>query len=426
MRPRRPRTLANLLRDHADDLESLTNDLPADLSPELRERLAQLAADQRLELVETILRHSLYDRVPTRFRPFLKRMRALTRPRIGILRHYAPRPFALPERYTRVGVPLRPPTISIVTPSFDQGRFIERTITSVLDQRYPLLEYIVQDGGSTDETISILRRYEPFLTDCRSEPDDGQADAINRGFVNTTGEIMAWLNADDLLLPGTLAYVATYFARNPSVDVVYGHRILIDENDLEIGRWILPPHNDEILTLADYVPQETLFWRRRIWDAVGGRIDPQFEFALDWDLLLRFRDAGATFMRLPRYLGAFRVHAAQKTTVDELLGQRECAALRARVYGRNVPLEEVGRRLRPFLMRQMLVHMRQRMFDLAAARRIVRIAPAPQHLARPKSAAAMTETYEGRSEAVTSPLVPVDAASDERNARARGAQAQAE
>ena len=147
-------------------------------------------------------------------------------------------------------------------------------------------------GGSSDETVSVLRRFEPLLRSWRSEPDDGQADAINRGFAETTGEIMAWLNSDDLLLPGTLAYVAQYFAKHPEVDVVYGNRIMIDDDDGQIGSWILPAHDDHALTLADYVPQETLFWRRRIWDAAGGSVDTSFAFAIDWDLLLRFRAAG--------------------------------------------------------------------------------------------------------------------------------------
>src|SRR5262249_36979350 len=192
------------------------------------------------------------------------------------------------------------------------GPFLERTLKSVLGQGYPRLEYIVQDGGSTDETAEVLERYRGLLHHCESAPDRGQAHAINLGFGHGTGEILAYLNSDDLLLPGTLHYVAHYFATHPEVDAVYGHRVLIDENDAEVGRWVLPPHNDALLSWADYVPQETLFWRRRIWDKVGASLDETFQFALDWDLLIRFRDAGARFVRLPRFLGGFRVHAQQK------------------------------------------------------------------------------------------------------------------
>ncbi len=108
-------------------------------------------------------------------------------------------------------------------------------------------------------------------------------------------------------------------------------------------------HDDLALTLADYVPQETLFWRRRIWDAAGGYVDPSFGYALDWDLLLRFRDAGATMVRLPRFLGAFRIHAEQKTSAADALGLEEMARLRERVHGRPVSIDEVLPRLRPYL-----------------------------------------------------------------------------
>ena len=132
------------------------------------------------------------------------------------------------------------------------------------------------------------------------------AQAINRGFAHSTGDIMAYLNADDLLLPGSLNFVAAYFEAHPDIDVVYGHRVLIDADGAEIGRWVLPPHEDEVLSWADFVPQETLFWRRDMGERAGGAMDESFRFALDWDLLLRFRDAGARFVRLPRFLGAFR------------------------------------------------------------------------------------------------------------------------
>ena len=106
---------------------------------------------------------------------------------------------------------------------------------------------------------------------------------------------MAWLNSDDLLLPGALFYVAEYFRKHPEVDVIYGHRIIINEDNRETGRWVLPPHNDNMLQWADYVPQETMFWRRDLWDKVGGYVDESFQFAMDWELILRFRNAGAVF-----------------------------------------------------------------------------------------------------------------------------------
>jgi glycosyltransferase involved in cell wall biosynthesis len=256
------------------------------------------------------------------------------------------------------------PTISIVTPSFRQAGFIERTIKSVLDQDYPRLEYAVQDGGSDDGTVQILERYAHRLA-WASEPDSGQTQAINRGFARTRGEIMAWLNSDDILLPGALAAVADYFRRHPEVDVVYGNRVLIDERDCLIGRWVMPPHDDNILSWADYVPQETLFWRRRIWEKVGGRVDESFRFAMDWDLLVRFRDAGARFKRLPRFLGGFRIHEKQKTSAAiGDIGFQEMDRIRERVHGRVPSGMEVRRAVAPYLLRHVASDVRWRIGDL--------------------------------------------------------------
>ncbi|MDW8242785.1 MAG: glycosyltransferase family 2 protein [Thermogemmata sp.] len=270
--------------------------------------------------------------------------------------HYSPRPLRLPRRYYRLPpLPQPPPSFSIVTPSYNQGRFLEATIRSVLDQNYPALEYVIQDGGSTDQTAEILARYRHRLHAVESGKDRGQAHAINKGFQKTTnGQIMAWLNSDDLFLPGTLHYVAAFFACHPDVDVVYGHRIIIDTQGREVGRWVLPPHSDTMLQWADYVPQETLFWRRRLWERVGG-LDESFQFALDWDLLLRFREAGARFVRLPRFLGAFRVHAEQKTTAElASKGTPEMDRLRQRLHGRPVTLEDIRRHMRSYMIRHVL------------------------------------------------------------------------
>jgi glycosyltransferase involved in cell wall biosynthesis len=228
---------------------------------------------------------------------------------------------------------------------------------SVLDQEYPALEYVVQDGGSNDETLDILKEYGDRLTHTASEQDSGMAQAINRGFAHTSGEIMAYLNADDLLLPGALHYIGAYFARHPEVDVIYSHRVVIDAADAEVGRWIMPTHDDAVLSWVDYVPQETLFWRRSIWEKAGGWMDESFRFALDWDLLLRFRSAGARFVRVPRFLGAFRVHAEQKTARElRGLGFDEMDRLREREVGRTVTGEEIRGHLREYVRRHKLYH----------------------------------------------------------------------
>jgi glycosyltransferase involved in cell wall biosynthesis len=208
-----------------------------------------------------------------------------------------------------------PPKISMVTPSYQQGHFLEWTIRSVLEQGYANLDYVVMDGGSTDGTKEILARYRDRLTYCESAPDRGQADAVVRGFEHTSGEIMAYLNSDDLLAPGALDFVARFFAAHPEIDAIYSHRVFIDEQNTVTRHWILPPHRNWMMTRWDYIPQETCFWRRRIYDKVGG-IDQSFQFALDYDLFVRFMREGR-MERVDRFLGAFREHPSSKTTRQE-------------------------------------------------------------------------------------------------------------
>lgn len=265
------------------------------------------------------------------------------------------------------------PKISIVTPSYQQGQFIESTLKSVLSQGYDPLQYIVQDGGSTDETVAVLSRYSGSLSHWESRPDGGQTAALNLGFARTDGEIMGYLNSDDVLLPHCLRTVGAFFAANPDVDVVYGDRILIDENGLEVGAWRLPGHDDGILSWADYVPQETLFWRRRIWDRAGAGFDESFQFAMDWDLILRFRACGANFRHLPMFLGAFRTHSSQKSSaLIHSQGQREMDRLRHRSLGFMPSPQQVSRAVRPFLLRHILFDFPYRVQDwirgLAGAR----------------------------------------------------------
>jgi GT2 family glycosyltransferase len=297
---------------------------------------------------------------------FVRRVRARTRPivgtRLGLLWHHHPRKLEVPARYRQARPPDPAPAISVVVPSYNQAGWVGQTVESLLEQEYPALEVIVQDGGSSDETMQVLSAYEDRLAFVESAPDGGQADAVNKGFSHAHGEIMAWLNSDDILLPGALPYVASHFAAHPEVDVVYGHRVLIDEEGREIGRWAMPAHDDEILSWADYIPQETMFWRREIWERAGGRVDDSFRFALDWDLLLRFRDAGATFERLPRYIGAFRIHASQKSSAQvSTVGRGEMDRLRHRVHGRRVTQGETAKAIKPYLRRHRRVDRLQRL-----------------------------------------------------------------
>ena len=274
----------------------------------------------------------------------------LLRPRLNRLHQYPGRPVRLRPGHdgaTTVGEKL--PSIALVTPSYNQGRFIQATIDSVLAQSYPDLSYLVMDGGSSDETPRLLAAYGARVA-WQSEKDRGQAEAINKGFAAIGGEIMGWLNSDDLLLPGTLAYVGRFFRDHPETDVVYGHRIIIDGEGREIGRWVLPGHDPAALALTDYVPQETMFWRAAVWRKIGP-LDAGFHYAMDWDFLLRAERAGFRFRRLPRFLGCFRVHGEQKTAQTGPITV-EMDRLRQRHFGRPVPQQEISRGLRAYQLRQ--------------------------------------------------------------------------
>lgn len=232
------------------------------------------------------------------------------------------------------------PTISIVTPSFNQASFLDATIRSVLLQRFSGLEYIVLDGGSTDGSVEIITRYADRLAYWASEKDGGHAAAVAAGIARARGEILAFLNSDDLLLPGTLDAVACYFHRNPGVDAIYSHRVVCDAHGQVTGVWTLPPHSDYLMARWDLIPQETCFWRRRLFEAAGN-VDPRRKFALDYDLFVRYMRAGR-FARLDRFNGVFRVHPASKTS-RELgnIGQQDIADIR-RTYGITVSsIEEV-------------------------------------------------------------------------------------
>ena len=217
--------------------------------------------------------------------------------------------------------------ISIVTPSYNQGRYIELTVRSVLLQRYPNLEYIVMDGGSTDDTLTRLAPYRDQFSYFVSQPDHGQADAIARGFARSTGEIMAYLNSDDLLAPDALHFVARFFKKNPKIDWIYSHRCTIDDDDRVIWYWILPPHASFLMRRWDYIPQETCFWRRSLFEKTGN-IDRSYRFAMDYDLFVRFMNQGCG-RRLNRFLGIFRDHGTSKTKqLLETVGATEMLRVR--------------------------------------------------------------------------------------------------
>ncbi len=215
------------------------------------------------------------------------------------------------------------PRITIVTPSLNQGRYIEAAIQSVLDQGYPNLEYIVRDGGSTDETIDVLRRYETDLSLVTIEPDAGPADALNKAFTAATGDILGWLNADDLYLPGTLHAIAEAFAANPQTGLIYGEGWYIDEAGARIEpcRFIRRSFNRRYLVNKDPILQPAAFWRRSVWELTGS-LDTSLRWVFDWEWFIRAHERIA-FQYLPRTLAYYRVQPHALTRTGGLARQLE-------------------------------------------------------------------------------------------------------
>ena len=216
------------------------------------------------------------------------------------------------------------PRISIVTPSFNQAAFLEETICSVLDQHYPDLEYVIIDGGSTDGSVDILRKYERQLAFWASEPDRGQYDAVNKGFARTTGELMGWLNADDKHLPWTFSTLADVMRSLHQVQWVTSLTHLFwDERGRAVYCESHPGFSRELILRGGTLPgsrwpawafiqQESTFWRRGLWEQTGGALDLTYPLAADYDLWMRFSKHVELYsLMVP--LAGFRRHASQKT-----------------------------------------------------------------------------------------------------------------
>ena len=210
------------------------------------------------------------------------------------------------------------PTISLVTPSLNQGTFIEKTILSVLSQEYPHLEYIVMDGGSSDNTPRVLERYSDRIR-WVSEPDHGQTNAINKGLQMTQGSIVGWLNADDALLPGSLWKIAEAFTNQPDVLWATGKCHIVDAEGIEIRKTItkyknllLSASSFPLLVMTNYISQPSTFWRRDVLDEAGF-LDEGLHYIMDYEYWLRLYSR-YPLLFIPDYLAAFTVHPASKTT----------------------------------------------------------------------------------------------------------------
>ena len=232
------------------------------------------------------------------------------------------------------------PVVGIVTPSFNQGRFLEETLVSVQSQDYPCIEHIVVDGGSSDGSLDIIRRHERRLARWISEPDGGQTDAIAKGFRISTGDILAWLNSDDTLMPGAVGVAVRELTRDPALGLVYGDRLEIDARGNVVGTVRLPSHRRAMFRRNFTIPQETAFFRRTHYEAVGG-VDVGLHFAMDFDLWVRL-SAVAPMRHLPVFLGCYRRHDASKSVeMDEGESEHgyreESEAVYRKHFGRRPP-----------------------------------------------------------------------------------------
>jgi len=219
------------------------------------------------------------------------------------------------------------PKISIVTPSFNQGKFIEETIRSVLLQGYPNLEYFIMDGGSTDDSIEIIKKYEAYLTFWVSEKDNGQADAVYRGFEKATGDIIAWINSDDYYLPDSFKKVAIEMAKNPANEVVIGGIQFINKNGKQLYRIKGFTQNTEsLLCFGQNIAQPGCFWSRRAFYDVGG-FERSLKFAFDFDLFLRLSKK-YKLHALNEYIAVYREHGDSKSsTIWNEVGIKEVKML---------------------------------------------------------------------------------------------------
>jgi len=212
------------------------------------------------------------------------------------------------------------PLVSIITPSLNQGQFLERTILSVRNQDYPLIEHIVVDGGSSDNTLDILRKYHGDLT-WVSEPDSGQSDAINKGLGMAKGDILAYLNSDDIYLRGAIRRVVEFFGESSKTDMIYGNYLMIDQDENVLRKCRLFEICFADLLKRNIIGQPAVFFRRRILEEVGP-LDVSLRYSMDFDLWLRIASAG-TIRHMNQFLSCFRIHPKSKSVRNRVRFSKE-------------------------------------------------------------------------------------------------------
>ena len=227
------------------------------------------------------------------------------------------------------------PLVTVVTPSFNQGRFIRATIESVLEQDYPRIEYLVIDGGSTDETVSILKEYSGRLR-WVSERDRGQAHAINKGWRQASGSLVAYLNSDDVYLPGAVAQAVAALDAHPEAAAVYGEGYHVDERGAILERYPTEPFNADRLRETCFICQPTVFMRRDAVERVG-YLDESLRYCMDYDLWIRLVRAGKVLSHVSRYLASTRLHADAKTLDQRGQAHAEILQVIYRHFGRVAP-----------------------------------------------------------------------------------------
>ena len=218
------------------------------------------------------------------------------------------------------------PKITIVTPSFNQGNYLEETICSVLDQGYPNLEYIVIDGGSTDQSVEIIKKYADRLSYWVSEKDKGMYDAIQKGFARSTGDVMAWINSDDKYYPRALSLIGEVFATLPQVNWLQGNPSNIDESSRIVSSFSSRRWSKYNFYMKDYkyIQQESTFWRRSLWEKAGSTLNVSLKYAGDFELWLRFFDYEQLYC-LRTVVGQFRLRTSNQFSLERLDDyNREC------------------------------------------------------------------------------------------------------